>query len=144
MSAGQHTPGPWKVSGLGGPWEQRLNIRADEWGCVAQVGLNPSLPSWDAPQRANARLIAAAPDLLEALQAAVGSMEKATGGISRCDWIAGARAAIAKATWATVEEPQPDDQDDDDPECPRCRGDGRDPMNDYLLPCPECQGEQTP
>ena len=27
---------------------------------------------------------------------------------------------------------------------PRCHGDGRDPRNDYLLPCPLCQGEQTP
>lgn len=33
---------------------------------------------------------------------------------------------------------------DDEPECPRCHGDGRDPWNDYLLPCPLCQGEQTP
>ena len=37
-----------------------------------------------------------------------------------------------------------EDFDDDEPECPRCHGDGRDPWNDYLLPCPECQGEQTP
>lgn len=28
--------------------------------------------------------------------------------------------------------------------CSRCRGDGRDPWNDYLLPCPQCQGEQRP
>ena len=28
--------------------------------------------------------------------------------------------------------------------CPRCHDDGRDPWNDYLLPCPVCQGEQTP
>lgn len=36
----------------------------------------------------------------------------------------------------------------DDPEdfglCPRCHDDGRDPWNDYLLPCPVCQGEQRP
>jgi hypothetical protein len=41
----------------------------------------------------------------------------------------------------------PDDIEDemDDAEhveCPRCHGDGRDPWNDYLLPCPVCQGEQ--
>jgi hypothetical protein len=29
-------------------------------------------------------------------------------------------------------------------ECERCHGDGRDPWNDYLLRCPECQGEQQP
>lgn len=33
---------------------------------------------------------------------------------------------------------------DDEPECERCHGDGRDPWNDYLLPCPVCQGEQRP
>jgi DnaJ-class molecular chaperone len=33
---------------------------------------------------------------------------------------------------------------DDDDECPRCHGDGMDPWNDHLLPCPLCQGEQTP
>jgi len=27
-------------------------------------------------------------------------------------------------------------------ECPRCRGDRRDPMTDYLLPCPECGGRE--
>ena len=44
---------------------------------------------------------------------------------------------------------KPQEQDEDweefeDPECPHCHGDGRDPYNDYLLPCPLCQGEQTP
>lgn len=33
---------------------------------------------------------------------------------------------------------------DDEPECERCHDDGRDPWNDYLLPCPVCQGEQRP
>jgi hypothetical protein len=42
-------------------------------------------------------------------------------------------------------EPYFDDRDEvfEDDECPRCHGDGMDPMNDYLLPCPLCQGEQT-
>lgn len=37
-----------------------------------------------------------------------------------------------------------DYDDTDEPECTRCRGDGMDPWCDYLLPCPECQGEQQP
>lgn len=37
-----------------------------------------------------------------------------------------------------------DYEDDDGAECARCHGDGRDPWNDYLLPCPLCQGEQAP
>lgn len=37
-----------------------------------------------------------------------------------------------------------DECTDYDGECERCRGDGMDPWNDYLLPCPLCQGEQQP
>lgn len=31
---------------------------------------------------------------------------------------------------------------DDKPVCERGHGDGMDPMTDYLMPCPACQGEQ--
>lgn len=49
------------------------------------------------------------------------------------------------STTPEIPEPYIDDRYEDfEPECPRCRGDGRDPWCDYLLPCPECQGEQTP
>ena len=50
-----------------------------------------------------------------------------------------ARAAEAKR------QVPPDDDDSEQPieaACTRCHGDGMDPWNDYLLPCPECQGEQ--
>jgi len=30
--------------------------------------------------------------------------------------------------------------DDDGELCDRCNGDGRDPLTDYLLPCPSCNG----
>ena len=36
------------------------------------------------------------------------------------------------------------DYEADDMECERCHGDGMDPLNDYLLPCPLCQGTQQP
>jgi hypothetical protein len=36
-----------------------------------------------------------------------------------------------------------DEEYDDDFVCERCGGDGMDPMCDYLLPCPACQGEQA-
>jgi len=29
---------------------------------------------------------------------------------------------------------------EDEAECSRCHGDGRDPLSDYLLPCPFCGG----
>ena len=39
-------------------------------------------------------------------------------------------------------EREPTDDDDwlDDEPCSYCRGDGRDPYTDYLLPCPFCDG----
>lgn len=44
------------------------------------------------------------------------------------------------------DQPEGDEFDDgwrdDEPECKRCGGDGMDPWCDYLLPCPDCQGEQ--
>ena len=61
----QHTPGPWAVDDTGyrAPGNGLCVMAWPE--CVAVVGANnPHLP-----QDANARLIAAAPDLLEALKA---------------------------------------------------------------------------
>lgn len=39
--------------------------------------------------------------------------------------------------WAEAEEEDEWEMDDEDV-CPRCGGDGGDPMSDYALPCPEC------
>ena len=46
----------------------------------------------------------------------------------------------------TFTAPETDAIDDewDEPVCERCNDDGMDPQNDYLLPCPACQGEQQP
>ena len=99
MSAG-HTPGPWVATGIGGPWEQRLSIRAAGWGCVAHVGVNPSLPHWDLPQRSNARLIAAAPELLEACQAAWNCIAELSPTQARVEVAQLLQAAIEKAEGA--------------------------------------------
>lgn len=51
----------------------------------------------------------------------------------------------ASAEPAGDDERDFDDGDDfDDMVCDRCNNDGLDPWTDYLLPCPACQGEQTP
>jgi DnaJ-class molecular chaperone len=44
------------------------------------------------------------------------------------------------------DDPRDDDQraQEDEEICQHCKGDGRDPYTDYLMPCPVCQGEQTP
>lgn len=34
-----------------------------------------------------------------------------------------------------------DDGDDVDRTCSYCHGTGGDPWNDYILPCPKCDGE---
>jgi len=51
------------------------------------------------------------------------------------------RTPDAGKTMGEPDDFEDSDYDDDEPECPRCHGEGMDPWNDYLLPCPECGGE---
>jgi len=103
MTDTQHTPGPWAIEpdALG-----EYSIVTDNGGTIADIyGRNP----------ANARLIAAAPDLLAALERLVTLMHivgdepfrngvtDSTGSIDEgvviaSDWLHDARAAIAEAT----------------------------------------------
>lgn len=93
----QHTPGPWKCSTYG----QRISIDTEnnEVGIWGIAHINPDgdgrngIPS--ASNRANARLIAAAPDLLEILKEALDVM--GTWDDAEPGWATTARAAIAKA-----------------------------------------------
>ena len=84
----EHTPGPWEVNG-----NHRLDICAGNAGVVATV-LAPTTVNG----KANARLIAAAPDLLAALEVFVGLCPMCYSG-QECldDNCHMARAAIAKA-----------------------------------------------
>lgn len=83
-----HTPGPWEVaSAFIGP----LHIRNQDGATLAHVGHE----DFDTCA-ANARLIAAAPDLLAALQ----MMLDQHGGLEVSPTAKAARAAIAKATGA--------------------------------------------
>lgn len=77
------TPGPWSLWGAANPSQ----VISYEHGFIAQtVGGN---------DEANARLIAAAPDLLENL---IGCMESLASHAPDCVEVDCARAAIAKAT----------------------------------------------
>lgn len=74
MSA-QHTPGPWEV-------DEMLTVNAPSTLMVAECSCAANRPGWAGTdystrqrQEANARLIAAAPDLLEALKLALPFME---------------------------------------------------------------------
>jgi len=92
------TPGPWSVSGVRFKWRTSYSDQVmdshqvgpdDGKGSVAIVPYNPRN---HAEEFANARLIAAAPDMLAALQAVVRVADRATVEFDM------ARAAISKAT----------------------------------------------
>ena len=98
----KHTPGPWIGAGpsFGDPLPRYtteiVTEREDEDGAATSICELP-FHHHDDENEANARLIAAAPDLLEALQDMVSdhaSLSDAT--------LAFARAAIAKATGEQV------------------------------------------
>jgi hypothetical protein len=94
VSAAKHTPGPWTVFDQYADTE----IRSPS-GCIA--ALAPwGLHGRDAV-RANARLIAAAPELLSLLEDAVASFADSVEGGEADGWVMACRAAIAKATGST-------------------------------------------
>ncbi len=66
-----HTPGPWKVNSS---WSNDLGVVADD-RLVAMVTNDEDRPIDDAEQLANARIMAAAPELLAALKLAVRVMQ---------------------------------------------------------------------
>jgi hypothetical protein len=93
------TPGPWKT----GDGDRASVLSTVNWHCVAQA--NDALPE----MLANARLIAAAPTLLEALKNLMVEVQDirgidVEGYKTRAFEIA--RAAIALATSANLKEPQ--------------------------------------
>jgi len=120
----QHTPGPWEWSKYAGGKEQAERARAvgleptrsltndgdtpvmGDDGLVASVALRDysvkKSQRWQADDEerdANARLIAAAPDLLVVLEHAVARAEvaNAEGNPILSAWLPDARAALAKA-----------------------------------------------
>lgn len=94
----QHTPGPWNYSG---PCEITGRYSIFHNGPLAYCADTTAKPG---DGEANARLIAAAPDLLDVLQEAVKVLDYAAFALDAPEashfraTIADARAAIAKAT----------------------------------------------
>jgi hypothetical protein len=89
----RHTPGPWQTDQAehDAPY-QDIRIHAGK-GSICCVWIDDApLHDYNAEQRANARLIAAAPELLEALKAMLENGQDYTATRDK------ARAAIAKAT----------------------------------------------
>ena len=103
----QHTPGPWTFSQSTEYGDKRFYIaQADgapytpHYSDVATLIAETVNDERKSIQEANARLIAAAPDLLEALQDIVKSLvdQDDEGMIEHAQQMIIARAAIAKAT----------------------------------------------
>lgn len=127
----KHTPGPWAYSTSQEGWSYTVNIfqadnaaPTDGWSDVAYI-IKTCAGEQQSIQRANARLIAAAPDLLEACRTFVEWLDREDAGFDHKthnretpegeaawrEWFYGnialcgvaqddARAAIAKATGA--------------------------------------------
>lgn len=102
MSEPKHTPGPWNLQHCDTGWTVGPNAqrRGDH---VADVHEHQSGAMSDATAAANASLIAAAPDLLAACEAAI----KATGGSEHWQgetraFLLLAEAAVAKAKGETA------------------------------------------
>lgn len=86
----KHTPGPWTIIGVDG-------FASGIWGPDAE----DVVPDGSSMRQADARLIAAAPDLLEALEDFVAFYEEFLGrdseDLQKTRQYHGAKAAIAKA-----------------------------------------------
>lgn len=92
----QHIPGPWAVVNDGDDKEDPILHIVAEDGVVIATGLEFGL-NYERCQ-ANARLIAAAPDLLEALQTLIDALPEDGEWGHFLDIKQAARAALRKAT----------------------------------------------
>jgi hypothetical protein len=101
MSDTPWTKGPWHWRYEEGPqWRLAPGI------LLVEGGMTDGTPMGDAVDRANASLIAAAPDMAEALEVAIDLIDGDMTGLEwkqACrDFVASARAIIAKAKGATA------------------------------------------
>jgi hypothetical protein len=97
----QHTPGPWTITRYEDEPETYVYFQAPDWLNFARAAIRRVDDAEDSPTGiANARLIAAAPDMLEALESAADELERIADihGYGRASILRAARAAIAKAT----------------------------------------------
>lgn len=92
MSKPDWTPGPWVVGSINDTAVFRVGADQVRYTIAVAVGDHTEPDSWPAA-RATARLIAAAPDLYEALRELLNALPSATTNPA----IKTARAAIAKA-----------------------------------------------
>ncbi len=95
-SMSQHTPGPWKVEEVDGYITGHITAEAHTY-CGNTVGRKDSVTAPDSMTRADAYLIAAAPDLLAACQDVI-YQDDFYGSTVMRQCIDAIKAAIRKAT----------------------------------------------
>ena len=104
VKAHKHAPGPWQITHLkrGSRHIPCWRIGTGNFGKIAVVGEGCDPPELDAANHANARLVAAAPELLAALEDCVQSLSRLpdTDGAWRTTCIWQAKKAIEKAKGA--------------------------------------------
>jgi hypothetical protein len=98
----QHTPGPWSVTD--NSWETST-VYGPDGETIAECQINSIATEdtqyeFEAIKEANARLIAAAPELLEALEAMASAFVGHDGERGKDETFLLAHAALAKATGA--------------------------------------------
>lgn len=95
-----HTPGPWVATSDPFHFDSKTDVADEHGGMVASMcGQNPARSVWE--MEANARLVAQAPAMLEALRAFVSDADKNDdeyGYANDAPIIKQARAVIAAAT----------------------------------------------
>lgn len=96
MTANKHTPGPWGF--YAEPQPNGCPVVGSKGLLVCMLGHSVHIADQKGTALANARLIAASPELLEALQIAYRHLEVSEMKISHCKDISAIQAAIAKAT----------------------------------------------
>lgn len=106
MSKQQHTPGPWFSDSEGNIWRRDpKDLYQNGGGVAGEKPLATVHKGWNHPGavgyplEANGRLIAAAPELLEALEMIVAEADSYTARTGKpvYNWLDQARSAIAKA-----------------------------------------------
>lgn len=93
-----HTPGPWQVRQQYGTNGEVVFECIDNDAEVGSENWKTIGSTWAEPNPANARLMAAAPDLLASLDKLADHVEYTLGTWKGCPYLVQARAAIAKAT----------------------------------------------
>jgi hypothetical protein len=72
----QHTPGPWRTKRKNNPYNIRVGVDGLAVAYVPRPKWGYDAPDTDEVSQANARLIAAAPELLECLQDLIEHIQK--------------------------------------------------------------------